>query len=493
VEAVAAPEVAARAGSGVREHLTAGRAVAAVTIVWAAGLTWLSRLGFEHFQNRRFDLGNMTQAVWSTAHGHPLEVTEAGGQQISRLSSHVDPILVALAPLWWLWSSPLMLLTLQVVALAAGVVPVFLLARKHLPTERAAANLALAYLFYPALEWRALNDFHPTTLAVPLLLFAIWFLDEGRFLAFAAVAIAAAATQEQIGLLVAGLGVWYAVRTRRFRVGALIAAPALLWSAFAIAVVIPHFAGVASPHELRYAAVGGSPAGILRTLVTDPLTVLGEATHGNDLRFLYVVAIPLLGVFLLSPGLLLVSAPQLALPLLSGRVSDTTLDNHLYSPVIPFVMAAAVYGVARTGRHAERIAKLVFFASALTLVISPVFRIPALVAAPTPREAALTEAVALIPATDAVSATNHLGSRLSARERFHSFPVVADARWIVVDSKDDRLPPPSITDARFAAAVTDMSPQKQRLERSVARIRASAEWDLVFSRHGVLVWHRRGS
>ena len=48
----------------------------------------------------RFDLGNMVQAVWSTAHGHPLRMTDLQGDQISRLAAHVDPVLVLFAPLY---------------------------------------------------------------------------------------------------------------------------------------------------------------------------------------------------------------------------------------------------------------------------------------------------------------------------------------------------------------------------------------------------------
>ena len=74
----------------------------------------------------------MTQAVWATAHGHFLEVTNLAGQQTSRLGSHFDPILAALAPLWLAWPSPDMLVTVQAIAVALGALPVFWLARKHL-------------------------------------------------------------------------------------------------------------------------------------------------------------------------------------------------------------------------------------------------------------------------------------------------------------------------------------------------------------------------
>ena len=42
---------------------------------FAAGFGALSVLRHRSFETGRFDLGNMVQAVWSTAHGHPLRVT----------------------------------------------------------------------------------------------------------------------------------------------------------------------------------------------------------------------------------------------------------------------------------------------------------------------------------------------------------------------------------------------------------------------------------
>ena len=67
---------------------------------YTAGFGALSILRYRAYNTGRFDLGNMVQAVWSTAHGHPLAVTDLQGNQASRLGSHVDPILAGLAPLW---------------------------------------------------------------------------------------------------------------------------------------------------------------------------------------------------------------------------------------------------------------------------------------------------------------------------------------------------------------------------------------------------------
>jgi uncharacterized membrane protein len=103
-------------------------AIAAYTV----GFGSLSILRHRSFETGRFDLGNMVQAVDSTAHGRFLEMTSLQGEQISRLAAHVDPILALFAPLWWIWPSPDMLVAVQAAAIALGALPVFRLGRRHL-------------------------------------------------------------------------------------------------------------------------------------------------------------------------------------------------------------------------------------------------------------------------------------------------------------------------------------------------------------------------
>ena len=96
----------------------------------------------------------MVQAVWSTAHGRPLENTTAraasrssdsGDTSIrsSRARAAVGRLAVAADPG-----------AVQIAAVALGALPVFWLGRRHLGSERTAALLALAYLAYPWITCR---------------------------------------------------------------------------------------------------------------------------------------------------------------------------------------------------------------------------------------------------------------------------------------------------------------------------------------------------
>jgi uncharacterized membrane protein len=465
---------------------TAALTVVAAIAAYGAGFAALSALRQRAFATGRFDLGNMVQAVWWTAHGHPLRMTNLHGQQISRLAAHVDPILAVFGPLWWIWPSPDLLLVTQALAVAAGAWPVFLLARKHLESSRAALGFALAYLLYPATGWLTLNEFHPVALATPLLLFAFWYLDNDRLLPFALFAVAAAACKEEIGLVVAGFGLWYAIAKRRRLEGATVAVLGVGWSAIAIAVVIPHFhtAGESDFYG-RYSEVGGSAAGIVKTAFTDPVRILDAAFSTRDLRYLLELVAPLAALCLLAPLALLAAVPELAINLLSATQTQTSIHFHYTAGLIPPLVIAAVLGAKRLRRRAVPVAMAVVVAAVLgNYRLGPITgwrHVPggahfqATAARVTDHDRIAERALALIPKTAVVSATNTLGAHLSARRRVLSFPFVQDATWIAADETQ-----PGYAD-RYAPLPTAIQ---------LAALRRNPDWRLVFEQDGVLVFNR---
>jgi uncharacterized membrane protein len=469
-----------------RPSVLIGAAIAA----YAAGFAALSVLRNEAFFTGRFDLGNMVQAVWSTAHGDPLTMTGLHGSQISRLGAHVDPILVLFAPLWWLWPSPNMLLVVQAVAVAAGALPVFWLARKHLASSQAGVGFALAYLLYPATGWLTLNEFHPVALATPLLLFAVWYLDEDRLLPFAAFAIAASACKEEISLVVAGFGIWYGLAHRRPLAGAVIAALGGLWAAIAIGVVIPHYnAGAESDFYGRYSEVGGSAGGIAKTAFTDPQRIIDAAFSGRDLRFLLQLVAPLAALSLLAPLVLIAALPELAINLLSATTTQTSIHFHYTAALIPPLVVAAVFGAKRLRRFRwlPTAAIVVVAALACNYWLGPIpgwrhvpggQRFLATAARVSEHDRIAERALKLIPDNAVVSATNTLGAHLSARRRYLSFPFLEEATWVAADETQ-----PGYAD-RYAPVPTAVQ---------LAALRRSPEWKLVFEQDGVLVFHRTPS
>ena len=431
----------------------------------------------------------MVQAVWATAHGHPLSVTDLQGEQISRLGAHVDPILVLLAPLWWVWPSPALLLTVQAIVVALGALPVFWLGRKHLGSERAALGFALAYLLYPAVQWLTLNEFHPVALAAPLLLFALWYLDEDRLVAFAVAALLAALCKEEIPLVIAAFGLWYAISRRRWLIGTTIAVAGAAGAALAIGVVVPHFSeGASSAFYGRYDEVGGSPGGILRTAVTDPGELIRAAFDERGIDYLAALGLPLALIFLASP-LTLVAAPELAINLLSATPTQTSIHFHYTAGAIPALIGGAVLGAAALERRRPGLAGPLAMAAVAAALIGnyrlgplPIWRelpggedLQAYSTEVSAHDKVAARAIDLIPDDAVVSATNSLGAHLSARRRVLSFPYVRDATWVAADE----------TQPGYADRIAPL-PTAVRL----ARLRRNPNWRLVFSEDGVVVFRR---
>jgi uncharacterized membrane protein len=464
-------------------------------VVWGAMVAWslallaAVRTAYATFQLPRYDLGNMVQAVWSTAHGHPLEITDSGGDQIIRLASHADPVLALLAPLWMLAPSPLTLAAVQIVACALGALPVYWLGRRHLESERTAAVMALAYLLYPWLAWTALEAFHPVTLSIPLLLFAIWFLDTDRLWPFAAFAVLALATGELIGMTVAGLGVWYALACGRRLPGVVIAAVGIGWTAIALKVVVPAFNGGSSVFYERFSSVGGSPGGVVKTAFTDPGAILSAVGTVDDLAYVVWLAIPLAGAFLLAPGLAAVAAPQLFVNTLSDSAPTTDPRTHYIAAIVPVLIAASVLGLARLPKeHRLPGALLVLVLCAvLSLSVGQLLVVPGVKSfgyqseLPATHVDALRGAVALVPEGAPVSTTNRAGGHLGARRYVYSVPVLGNADWLVLDTWDPRIAKPGSTILEWDPAA---------FERFVQRIARSADWSKVYERDGVFVYRR---
>jgi uncharacterized membrane protein len=435
--------------------------VIAGALLFAAIYSLLSWLKYRAYMDARFDLGNMTQAVFNTAHGHFLEITtgELQPRQMSRLGSHVDPILALFALPWLVWPSPVMLLVLQSVIVATGAWPAYRLGARVTREPHAAALLAGAYLLYPALGFLVLNEFHPVALAAPLLLWAFLYIEEGRWLWALPFLVLAAACKETVPLVIGTMGLYFALRKRSWRPLVLTAAAAAYF-AVAVWVIIPHFNGGQSAFIARYGEYGQGAGEVVKTALIHPGRTVTDLVALSNLDYWLRLLWPLGFASLLSPLTMLIAAPDLLLNALSATAFQRRIEFHYTALEIPFLWAAAALGVMRLWRwlgggfrrpekamagqrvRRETLALLVFVAALSgNYFMGPLpFSLPGAAYtgkyyARTAHAAALDEAVRLIPDGAKVSANNNAGAQLAARRISYVFPYFAGADWVLVDEK----------------------------------------------------------
>jgi uncharacterized membrane protein len=455
-------------------------AIYSAVAVYGLGFAAAVTLYYLGFHEPRLDLGDMVQAIWSTSHGHLLMFSSPTGQELSRLGAHADVFLVLLVPFWLVWPSPLAILIAQALAVSAGAIPVFWLARKHLASERAATHLALAYLLFPATQFNAFtptSGFHSISFAVPFVLFAIWFLDNDRLLLFALFALLAASTKEEMPLAVGCLGLWFAFARGRRTTGLVIFACGAALSLFEFLVLIPHYAAPGfHPFAERYASAGGSTDSILHNALAHPLQLLEVILSVHKAVYVALLLVPLLGLALLEPLILVGAVPDLAINLLSDKGSSTLLGSSYTAGILPFLFAATVFGLARLRRDPRGVSlallvAVLFIAAYSPLVLTAHTASDALRS--NPHRAAVRHAIELVPADASVSATNAAGGYLSTRRSVSIFPNVDRAQWVVLDKSDKQTVP-------------------HLRSYAVRWLKAHPEWTPAFSAQGVYVLKRRG-
>ena len=252
---------------------------------------------------------------------------------------------------------------------------------------------------------------------------------------------------------------------------------------------MPAFNGEASPFYGHFASVGGSPAGLVRTVLTDPSSVVSALTTQDDLEYVLLLSAPLAGAFLLAPGLAAVALPQFGINVLADLPTTNDPRTHYVAGVLPFLVAASAMGLVRVRpRHRA-------FAAAAILLVAAVFASAfgrpwpgpsELKAAPfhpklsTAHVRALRGAVALVPPEAPVSSTNTLGAHLAARRYWHWVPFIRNAEWIVVDSDDTRMRIAGVPEGVYRA----------RMNAFLMRLQGSSGWQQVYERDRVFVFRR---
>jgi uncharacterized membrane protein len=323
------------------------------------------------------DLARHVQAAWLLAEGHAPEVT--AGPDANLFTEHLPLLFLPLAALTRLLPTMETLVVAQAGAIAVGVVPVWLLARKVAQLRvGAAAALALAYACHPAVADLALGDVHPQAFAIAPLLAACYFAERQSWRWFGAAAAAAVLWSAELGLVVATLGVVLVGEGHR-RVGLRAAVGGFLWTVLALLVVQSALGrtGIVAPGA--FARYGDNGLEVLVEMLRNPFRIVADLLAEPEVTVVAWVFAPLLFLPLMSPRKLVPALPLTVLVLVAD-VPVTGADGAgRMVALLAASFVAATASLARLGRPSidrvlvdRRILGVVVVAAVASLaVVSP--------------------------------------------------------------------------------------------------------------------------
>lgn len=492
--------------------------------LYVAFFSAVSLQQYHAYLSHALDLGNMTQTFWNTVHGHPFHFLnmrqnlgiEAFGTN-TRLSFHVEPLIPVLAIIYAFYQHVDTLLVMQTVGIATGAIPARLLARRRLGAGLPELVFPLAYLLFPAIEAANLYEFHPVAFAAPLLLWAFYFADGKRYTLFALSALAAMGCKEELGFLVALMGIWIVWRNGERQFGLMVFVLGTLWSLLAALVIVPHFAAHDSSYWGRYV-----PPGYLQGIVTQkdvrmfwlhhPSWVWDNLTSEAKLSYLHRIFYPAGYLALFSPITLLAVLPSLALILLSYEPHMYGGLAHYSAELVPVVVVGAILGtewlstvVAPRLRIAGR---WVVLGLSLYVLLAALFNQRANGFTPlaagysfptiTAHDRLLDQALALIPPTASVSAQDQINPHVSDRGHVYLFPDTdgLKADFVVLDmtqpvGSTDRPCDVANQIAGNAASCALAAAPGAPLVPWPQPLLDSTRYNVVFAQDGIVVFQRR--
>lgn len=319
-------------------------------LAFMAAYGWLAVTRHQRFNSTGYDLAINEQIVWNTVHGRffasSLEVDNS-------FADHFRPFLLALAPFYLLFQSPLTLLLVQTAGLALGAIPLYLLARERLQQRLVPLVIAAVYLLYPALGFIARFDFHVEAFAIPAFFAAFYAMERERWGWASAWLLIPLLVKESMGLTVAAVGLYALVMRRKARWGSAWLVLGLATFAVTSFWLIPTVRGEASDTLSRYRWLGDAPGTMLATLFTEPALVWQQLTSADRLFYLLQLLVPVGFLALLGLPELFLALPGLGLNLLASHHCQPTIYCQYTVPVLPFVLVATVFGLG-TLRHLLR-------------------------------------------------------------------------------------------------------------------------------------------
>lgn len=397
----------------------------------------LSILRHNNFHSRRLDLGNMDQTVWNVLHGNGFTLTDpTGSVQESRLAVHADFLLILLAPFYVIWSSPNMLLLIQVIVAGIGAFPVYWIALEKLKSKKIALLFAVIYLFYPPMQRKMLHDFHAVSLSTTFLLFAFWYMEKKQYIKFSLYALLAGLGKETVWLTISMMGIYilFWKKSKLVGLGTIALSLGIFYYLFWIAIP------AVTPEKQHFALVylseyGDSLNSIIKNILSNPFIVLKTILLPDRLYYFFQILSPVGFLSLVSPQYLLFASESIIINTLSNNQLMRQIDYQYGSTITPFIFISAISGFSVLMRILKKkskyIAMFIGFAFVCTVYLWGEFPIGKsqwfwFFITPIPEKLALERIVQSIDSTKSVSVTNNIGSHFSQREFLYNFPINSD-------------------------------------------------------------------
>jgi len=273
-------------------------------------------------------------------------------RKFNYLGDHFVPISALTAPLFLIWKNSSVILIFQAIVFASAGLAVFYIS--ELKTENSLFSFLLMLLFvlFPYIHQINTFDYHPIVISIPLILWALFFLEKRKYTFFLILICTSFLTKETLSISAMGLAVMLITKKRDRKIGLWLLGISIVFSVSVNAWIMPHFRNENTQARMkgyywkaRYSNLGESPSDMVRKIVNSPTKWLKKnLLHPKKMRsFLRLFGFTGFVILFAGRRSLPVFLP-LAWNLFSGYKHQWSFDAQYSAELMPYYFYAAILG-----------------------------------------------------------------------------------------------------------------------------------------------------
>jgi len=310
-----------------------------VSCVFLVCFAALAVLRYTTLHTSVYDMGAYDKKIWQIS----VAPLSAIPYEVAR--GHFQPILIIYGLIYKIFGSPVIIQLLQATFTISGIVPLYLISKRHLNRANTILAITLIYLFYPPIGFNAALDFHPDHIYIPLMLWAFYFAEKDEYILAIIFAGIGAMAKEPLILGVAFFGLYLAIGKKQYKIGLITFLFFLSLFFIVVFKILPYV------NQSPALSIGTFPffenhnkVGIFNIRPLMDSLLMWKV---RKLLFVYFLLSPLLFLPLLEWKRFLPAIPLVAIPILSTTYLHSSVDSQYIAGIIAPAFVALVFSIKR--------------------------------------------------------------------------------------------------------------------------------------------------
>lgn len=415
--------------------------VAAVFYMLIAGTFTVLR--YVNYSAPGFDFGIWVQMFHNMKTTLEPVTTVERNMTLSHFAVHFSPIYYLYLPFYFFFPYPVTLQVLQVITVASGIIPVYLLCKKFGLSKSATACFGIIFALFPTVATGCYYDLHENCFLIPLILWLFYAIEKDDIKGIIILSLLTMLVKEDAPVYIACIGLFTIFGKRKYVKGTVMTVSAVVYFLVVTTLMQKYGLGVMTYRYSNFMVDGaGSLMDVIRNFVTNPAYAIAECFGSEKYPFLLYMFAPLgaLPVATKKVSQFILLLPMLIINLATDYQYQYSIFFQYVFGVTAILFYLAISNYAELGEKSRRF--MCSFAICAAVIIMPVASLSKswYISSYSDGKAqieVLNDAMKSIPSGASVGATTFFVPHLANRTELYEYPYKFDKSplpdYLVID------------------------------------------------------------